>query len=273
MSQVYHRVEVLTDSPKDTSAAAAGCANVEEAASVHKENLFCKPVSSGNEPPTTFQHHLSQESEQQGLSQLSTQQGEASPHQKPYVSVKSAKKAVVKAMKKPFYAIYGKIHEDKVQAGCQLMFKTTYDKIMAAVINFNKSDTKDIFMRNAKSRYMLKKNVRSDNLFCKVVKQVKVDKITQVERYERKALWYERAFHIIHQTHLKLAHSTYKRTHKTTIDNVWWGLPENSVQIYINLCPDCVQSTKPPVAEQMNPLRMIISKTVGCRAQMDLVDF
>ena len=77
------------------------------------------------------------------------------------------------------------------------MYKATYDKIVAALVNFNKADTKDTFMRNAKSRYMLKNNVRSDNLFRKVVKKVKVDGITQVERYERKVLWYERAFVII----------------------------------------------------------------------------
>ncbi len=154
LSQVYHRVELLTDSPKDTSTATAGSANVEKAATVCNDSFFYKPVSSGNEPPAALQYHLSQESEQQGLLQQSTQQEEASPHQKPFLSVKSAKEAVPEAMKKQFYAIYGKIHEDKVQAGCQLMYKTTYDKIVAAFINFNKSDTKDIFMRNAKSRYI-----------------------------------------------------------------------------------------------------------------------
>ncbi len=163
-------------------------------------------------------------------------------------------------MKRQFYAVYGKIHEDKVQTGCQLMYKAINDKIVAALINFNKSDVKDVFMRNAKSRYILKMNVRSNNLFQKFVKKVKVDGITQVEYYERKVLWYERAFDIIHQTHLKLAHSTHARTHKTTIDDVWWGFPENAVQIYINLCPDCVQRPKHPVAEEMNPLWMIIQK-------------
>jgi hypothetical protein len=72
---------------------------------------------------------------------------------------------------------------------------------------------------------------------------------------------------------LKHAHSTYARTHKTTIDNVWWGLSENAVQISIDLCPDYVQSTKPPVAEKMSHLRVIISKTIGCWAQMELVNF
>ncbi len=66
LSRVYHRVEVLTDSPKDTSVAAGGGANVEEAASVCKENIFCQPVSSGNKPPPTLQY-------------LSTEQEEASP--------------------------------------------------------------------------------------------------------------------------------------------------------------------------------------------------
>jgi hypothetical protein len=97
------------------------------------------------------------------------------------------------------------------------------------------------------------------------VKKVKVAGITQAEHYERKVLWYKQAFDIIYQTYLKLAHSKYARTHKATINDVWWGLPENAVQIYINICPDCVQSTKPPVEEEMNPLQMIISKLLDAR--------
>jgi hypothetical protein len=54
---------------------------------------------------------------------------------------------------------------------------------------------------------------------------------------------------------------------------VWWGLPENAIQVYIKLCPDCLRSQKPPIVEQMNPLKMMISNTIGCRAQMDLIDF
>ena len=114
----------------------------------------------------------------------------------------------------------GKYIKKKVQAGCQLMYKTTFDKIVAAIINYNKAEVKDTFMKNAKSRYSLKINVRSNNLFCKIVKKTKEDVITLVGRYERKALWYEWAFDIIHQTHLNLSHSTYIKTHKTVIDDV-----------------------------------------------------
>ncbi len=67
----------------------------------------------------------------------------------------------------------------------------------------------------------MKTNVRTNNLFYKVVKKVKEDGITHVECFERR---YKRAFDIIHQTHLKLSHSTFARTCKTTIDDVWWGL-------------------------------------------------
>ncbi len=52
------------------------------------------------------------------------------------------------------------------------------------------------------------------------MKKTKVDVITHVGRYERKVLWYEWAFDIIHQTHLNLSHSTYIKTHKTAIDDV-----------------------------------------------------
>jgi hypothetical protein len=100
LSGVYHRVQVIEDSPKDTSLeATAVTEKFEESATVCKENLFCKAVSSGNEPPQPLHYHQSQHSEQQGLSQDSTQPKEGSPHQKPLLSVKSAKEAVLEAMK------------------------------------------------------------------------------------------------------------------------------------------------------------------------------
>ncbi len=152
--QVDHRVEVITDSPnKTTSTAAADSANDFKAGTVSNDNFFCKPASSGNGPPLVLQYHLSQKSDQQGLSQESTQQEEASPHLKHFVSVKSTKESVLEAMRKQFYAIYGKIHQEKVQAGYQLMYKTTYDKIVAVIINYNKAEVKDTFMRNAKRKF------------------------------------------------------------------------------------------------------------------------
>ncbi len=91
LSEVYRRVQVIDDSPKGTSISAAyGTAKFEESATICMENLFCKPVSSGTEPPQPLHYHCAQPSEQQGLSQESTQPKEGSPLQKPLLSVKSA---------------------------------------------------------------------------------------------------------------------------------------------------------------------------------------
>jgi hypothetical protein len=62
LSQVYHRVEVLTDLPNETTstaAAAAGSSNVFEAGMVLNDTLLCKPVLSGNEPTwhCSITHH------------------------------------------------------------------------------------------------------------------------------------------------------------------------------------------------------------------------
>ncbi len=55
------------------------------------------------------------------------------------------------------------------------------------------------------------------------------------------------------------------------IDNTWWGLPETAIKVCISLCPDCLSTTKVPVGESLNPLKMRISNTIGVRAQMDLI--
>jgi hypothetical protein len=152
------------------------------------------------------------------------------------------------------------------------MYKTSYEKIVAAIRNYNKAEVKDTFMKNAKSRYVLKKNVRSDNLICKVVKKVKEDGITHVEYFERKVLWYKRLFDIVHPTHLNF------------LILLMPVLIRLQLMMYGGFTRECGASLHKPlprlcskhqalVAEQMNPLRMIISKTTGYRAQMDLVDF
>ncbi len=88
----------------------------------------------------------------------------------------------------------------------------------------------------------------------------------------KKVIWHERMFDIIHDIHIPLAHVGYSRTDKLLIDNTWWGLPETAIKVYISLCPDCLNTTKVPV-ESLNPLKMMISITIGVRAQMDLIDY
>ncbi len=60
---------------------------------------------------------------------------------------------------------------------------------------------------------------------------------------------------------------------KIHIDSQWWGIPENAIKVYRNLCPQCLRHSRPPAIESVQPLRMIISDTIGPRCQMDLIDY
>jgi hypothetical protein len=43
--------------------------------------------------------------------------------------------------------------------------------------------------------------------------------------------------------------------------------------VYRDLCPTCLKDSKPPPkSESFGPLQMMISDTIGSRAQMDLID-
>jgi hypothetical protein len=48
---------------------------------------------------------------------------------------------------------------------------------------------------------------------------------------------------------------------------------ETAIKIYRDLCPECLKSSRPSKAEEMVPLKMMISETIGSRAQMDLIDY
>jgi hypothetical protein len=94
-----------------------------------------------------------------------------------------------------------------------------------------------------------------------------------VKCHFKKVKWHERIFEVIHVIHISLAHTGYSRTHKLLIEKTWWGLPETAIKVYINLCPDCLSTTKVPVGESSNPLKMMILNTIGVRLQMNLIDY
>ena len=165
------------------------------------------------------------------------------------------------------FDIYHPMYDKAVIGGCSFPTKEKYDQVVESLLLYNSTIKKDQFMKNANTRYKLKTNVKDDNFFRKIR-----DKDTG-EVSLKKVIWYERIFDIIHDVHLSLAHASYARTHKLQIDKTWWGLPETAIKVYISLCPDCLSTTKVPVGESLNPLKMIISNTIGVRAQMDLIDY
>jgi hypothetical protein len=51
-----------------------------------------------------------------------------------------------------------------------------------------------------------------------------------------------------------------------------YGVPFNAVKTFIHTCPMCVPNKVAPKRTKMQPLKMILSKKVGSRFQMDLIE-
>ncbi len=124
------------------------------------------------------------------------------------ICLKTAKDAVVDAMRLQFYKIYGPIYKKAVIGGSSLPTKVKYDQVVESLQLYSTTIKKDQFMKNAHNRYALKTNVKDDNLFRKV----RDKEIGEVSL--RKGIWYERVLDIIHEVHLSLGHAGYSRTHK-----------------------------------------------------------
>ena len=59
---------------------------------------------------------------------------------------------------------------------------------------------------------------------------------------------------------------------KIKINEEWYGVPEPAVWMFLTLCPECAPAQQITKKSKMNPLKMILSATIGSRAQMDLID-
>ncbi len=94
-----------------------------------------------------------------------------------------------------------------------------------------------------------------------------------IKTLTRKVAYLEKVFDVIHRVHIGLVHSRDVWVHKLSIDKTWWGVTETAIRFYRDLCPECLKSGRPSKAEEMVPLKMMISETIGSRAQMDLIDY
>jgi hypothetical protein len=190
-----------------------------------------------------------------------------------YTCKRNVRDAVVEAMKKQFYKVYGPMYDDAQEDGSGLPTKEKYDQYVDALQCYNTTKKRDQFMKNTKIRFSLGTNLKDNNLFREVLEKKKKDSTEPHSVTLKKVIWYEFFFYIIHEAHLSLSHATYSRTHKILIDKKWWVVPETAIKVYISLCPECLSTSKPPVAEALHPLKMIISSTTGKRAQMNLIDY
>ncbi len=89
-------------------------------------------------------------------------------------------------------------------------------------------------------RYIRGTNIEGQQLFRK----------TKEGAQGKKVAVYEDIFDIMHETHIHLAHARNVRTQKLLIDDLWFGIPENAMLVYHNICPECLPSTRVPVSEK-----------------------
>jgi hypothetical protein len=169
-------------------------------------------------------------------------------------------------MKESFYRVYSEHFETVQVGGTTVLTRQQYDHKVQLLIDAEskgyKGKTKPQEMQNALHRFTLIGQVQGSQLYrrTKGGRPIKVP-------------YYEILFDIIHKAHLFLAHAKDSRFTKVHLDGQWWGIPENAVKIYRNLCPQCLRHSRPPAVESLQPLRMIISDTIGSRCQMDLIDY
>ena len=184
---------------------------------------------------------------------------------KEVITVGPMSDSVIRSMKESFYKIYCEHFETAKEGGTSVMTRATYDEKVQLLIDANsewyKGKSKPNDMQNAISRFILIGQVKGSQLY------------RRTKGCPMKVPYLEILFDIIHEAHLFLAHAKDCRVTKVHIDGHWWGIPENAVKVYRNLCPQCLRHSRPPAVESLQPLRMMISDTIGSRCQMDLIDY
>jgi hypothetical protein len=83
---------------------------------------------------------------------------------------------------------------------------------------------------------------------------------------------FEEIFYIMYYTHDILSHTRTMRKNKLLLNySVWYGIPEECLCIFLNMCPYCMSAHNPAMSSKMQPLKFIMSPMVGHHAQVDLV--
>ena len=182
---------------------------------------------------------------------------------KEVISIGPSSNSIINAMRASFYNIYMEHFESVKEKGTTVMTKAVYDEKVQLLKDSEryKGRTKPMDMQNALTRFVLVGQVQD----CQLYQRTK-DRPTKVP-------YLEILFDIIHEAHIFLAHAKDTRITKIHIDGQWWGIPENAIKVYRNLCPQCLRQSRPPAIESLQPLRMMISDTIGSRCQMDLIDY
>jgi hypothetical protein len=163
-------------------------------------------------------------------------------------------------------SIYNKAEE----GGTKLIRKAKYDEILEHLEIWDTTNPKNRppEKNNAHQRYTVGSNVEGHQLF----RIIKSNKSSRGGVSTKRVVWYETMFNMINEAHLHLGRPKDPRTVKNHLDLQVYDIPETAIRLYRDTCPECIRQSRPPKKERMGLLNLIISETIGIRAQVDLVD-
>ena len=151
-----------------------------------------------------------------------------------------------------FYQDYAPIYEKGRKTTGTLLNAQAYNEILA-VNKFSIRSTKD-----RRKKYSIGSVSLCPNMLLRENKRVPT---------------LETLFDTILEYHHDRAHGRDAKMLKSYIDNDWYKIPREAVELFVKHCPICKQKQKIiPKAEQ-RPLRMILTHDIGERGQIDLIDF
>jgi hypothetical protein len=113
-----------------------------------------------------------------------------------------------------------------------------------------------------KETCIVKQHVARDMALCRKMKKGPPLPVVVTENLHSIILQY----HLVDNGHAKSA-----RNQHTAICKEYYGVALKEVQLFIDLCPTCLAS-KNKISAKMQPLKMMLSPTIGKRLQMDLID-
>jgi uncharacterized membrane protein YgcG len=168
-----------------------------------------------------------------------------------------SRERAVAEMKRNFYATYAPIYE-KTQVCSNLITQKKYDFFVRTLKHLPSKQKGTVTQedRRISRKYTLGNNVAGNELY----------------RDGLRVPTYEGIFDIIWEAHAHISHQRCIRRNKAQIKLQWYGVPESACRIFLSMCMECMTSRKPSAKAKMNPLNMILSESVGSRAQMDLID-
>lgn len=159
--------------------------------------------------------------------------------------------------KRLFYAKYD-ARQEQLKFPSKVLSQEEYDHALAVISNWEANKKRSTEEKAIGRKYSHQVASHNSSL---------VDK-----KSNRKIVLKNDLFDIINRCHsFQLKHGKDPRPVHGAIKQDYYGITEEDIKTFISLCPICTASRN-KISAKMQPLKMILSSTVGKRAQMDLID-